>query len=149
MHWSKSRHTHYSACPRQFFYEVIAGPRNAEIARLAESTGLALRRHETVRQLISAIVRSPTPEAIALDRLLIHARQVLATDTSDDYEVESELSIVQLCLENFMSRLPQLLESAKILHVHQGDPVEFVYDGLTMMALPELVLGYPDNTEIL
>ena len=149
MHWSKSRHTQYSACPRQFFYEVIAGPRNAEIARLAESTGMALRRHETVRQLISAIVRSPTPEAISLDRLLMHARQVLATETSDDYEVESELSIVQLCLENFMDRLPQLLESAKILHVHQGDPVEFVYDGLTMMALPELVLGYPDKTEIL
>jgi hypothetical protein len=148
MHWSKSRHTQYTACPRQLFYDAIAAPNNPQIAKLAESPSLALCRHDTVRQLISAVIQSPSPERVAIDRLLPRAKQVLATASPDEFRVESELSIVQLCLENFLTRLPDLLASAQILYVHQGDPTEFVYDGLQMTALPELVLSYPNRTEI-
>lgn len=148
MHWSKSRHAQFAACPRQFFYEVIAGPRNPRIAELAEQTSGALIRHETVRQVISAIMRSPEPEKVPLSSLLSSAHVILSKAISDEYQAASQASIIDTCLESFVAAIPTFADG-ELLYVHQGDPVEFDYQGLSIMCLPELVLDYEDRTDIL
>jgi len=67
MHWSKSRHKKYRSCPRQFFYEEIAAPRNPKLRALSQAKTPALIRHDVVRQVLNTIVQIPdwTPDDLA------------------------------------------------------------------------------------
>jgi hypothetical protein len=149
VHWSKSRHASYTRCPRQFFYDAIAAPQNPRIAELAAREGAPLLRHSVVRDIILGLVESRDDEPPSLAGLVGSARDILAKGIQDEAEIGGQLSIIEQCLGAFLeAELPDI-RRAKIVYVSTGDPVEFAYQGLTMMASPEVVMDRGEGLEIL
>ncbi|HEV7509030.1 MAG TPA: TIR domain-containing protein [Thermoanaerobaculia bacterium] len=140
MHWSKTRHVSYKTCPRQFFYANVAGPRNPEIAKLAEQQAPPLLRHEVVREILLDIMRGGSGAVIDRDAFLERGRDYLLGVIGDEFQVNAQMSIVELCVDNFIRLYFEEIQSAVVVYVSDGKPVEFVYDGVSMMVLPELVL---------
>jgi len=148
MHWSKSRHTHYEACPRRFFYSAIAAPRNCQIAQLGNQLEPPLVRHEVVRLAVSEMARAPSWNEADLPKTLHKAKSRLAAQIPNEYDVNAQLSIVEVCLGNFVEELLAEIRASRVLYVTDGKPVEFIYDGLSVSTLVELVLDKGDNIEI-
>jgi hypothetical protein len=148
VHWSKSRHTDYEACPRRFFFSAIAAQMNDQIAELANEPTPPLVRHEAVRLAICEIVETPDWKAAQLPKLLQKAKARLAAQIPNEYDVAAQFSIVEACLENFVAELVPEIRAAKVLYVADGNPVEFIYDGLSIFTLVELALDKGDHIEI-
>jgi hypothetical protein len=149
LHWSKSRHLDFQACPRRFFYSEIAAPRNPTIAMLADRMTAALLRHEVVRCCVRDIVGAEGDPHTALLAALQSCETQLAHSIKNPLDVNAQYSIAEACLTNFVNSILPDVTQAKVLYVSNGDPVEFLYDGLTMFAVPELVLDKGDQIEIL
>ncbi len=148
MHWSKTRHADYEACPRRFFYSEIAAPRNPQIAELANQFGPPLVRHEVVRLAVSEIARTPTWTKAHLPKALLKAKSRLKAQIANQCDVNAQFSIVEACLANFVEELVPEIQGSQVLYVTDGNPVEFVYDGLNVWTLVELVLEEHDKVEI-
>lgn len=140
MHWSKTRHTNYETCPRKFFYCDIAGPRNPKIAALSEEQAPPLLRHEIVRNIINGIIRDHESKALEIDEYIESASEILNKVIDNQYEINAQMSIIEACISNFINCYQVELEDCEVLYVSDGKPVEFVYGGLSMVALPEVAL---------
>jgi hypothetical protein len=147
MHWSKSRHVDYEACPRRFFYSEIAALRNPKIAKLANMPSPALVRHEIVRKAISLIAESQNPRR-KLRTILKTAKADLAAQIGNQYEVNAEFSIVEACINSFVTEILPEIKASRLLYVSDGNPIEFFYDGLSMYVLVEMVIDRGDHVEI-
>ncbi len=148
MHWSKSRHVDYEACPRKFFYSEIAAPRNPDIGRLAEQTSPQLVRHEVVRMAISGILRKDNWDHSDLPSVLDGCETHLVTTLKDTQKAAAEHSIVTACISGFSKDVLPDIQDGKIVHITDGNPIEFMYDGLTMFVHPELAVDFGDRIEI-
>ena len=62
--------------------------------------------------------------------------------------VNEQMSIVELCLENFFKYHVSRFLEHQIVHISTGDPVEFVYDKMSIMAVPEVVVDEQDKIRI-
>ena len=149
LHWSKSRHEDYKNCPRRFFYANVAASKNSSLAALRDSTSPALARHEAVRRVIAEVVKAPdwTPED--LPATVSETAKALRGVIGDEFECGAQMSIVEACLQSFGADVLPRIREAKVLYVSDGNPQEFVYDGLSMMALPELVIEADQSVEII
>jgi len=148
MHWSKSRHVDYEACPRKFFYSEIAAPRNPEIQVLTEAQSPQLVRHELVRATVSGILKTDGWEYKQLPRVLKGCEKQLVTTLKDGQKAAAEHSIVSACVTGFAKDVLPDVQDGKILHITDGNPVEFVYDGLTIFVHPELAVRRAKRIEI-
>src|SRR5262249_5587859 len=72
----------------------------------------------------------------------------LVSALKDVPKAAAEHSIVSQCLGGFASEVLADIQSGKIVHITDGNPVEFVYDGLTMFVHPELALKRSKRIEI-
>jgi hypothetical protein len=150
MHWSKSRHVDYTTCARRFFYSSIAAPRNPHIAALARQQAPPLLRHEIVRSLVLHLAEIDSIDPGDVPPLLAIAESQLASLMPDAaHEVKAQMSIVAGCVDNFLGNYHRTIRAAKIVYVSPGEPVDFVYAGISMMALPELVLEKDGYTQIM
>ena len=150
MHWSKSRHLDYIQCPRRFFYANVAAPQNPAIRDLAERRTAALIRHELVRETIRGVLHSRNFKRERLSELLEMVKERMDVMIAEPIAISEQMSIVELCLENFFSyHVPRFLDERPIVHISTGDPVEFVYDKMTIMAVPEVVVDEQDRIRIL
>ncbi len=66
----------------------------------------------------------------------------------DTIAVNEQMSIIALCLENFFDCHVSRFPKNQIIHTATGDPVEFVYDKLSIMAVPEVVVDEQDHIRI-
>lgn len=148
MHWSKSRHMDYVQCPRRFFYSNVAAPRNPAIRDLAEQRTAALIRHELVRDAIRRVLRSGNFEEEGISELLGEVKAQLNVMVGDPIAASEQMSIVELCLENFFSHHLYRFSEHRIVHISNGDPVEFVYGSMSIMAVPEIVVDEQDQIRI-
>jgi hypothetical protein len=148
MHWSKTRHVQFENCPRSFFYEVIAAPQNPKINALGEKITPPLARHEAIRGVVTRIVqKSPwVPEELPV--MLAEARAQLITQLGNEFDANTQMSIVEACVKNFVELVLPEISKGKIVYVMQGDPVEFMYGELSVMASPELVVDCGDRIDI-
>jgi len=129
----------YVQCPRRFFYSSVAAPRNPAIRDLVEQRTAALIRHELVQGAVRRVLRSSNFEEEGLSELLGEVEAQMDVMVGDPISAREQMSIVELCLENFFSHhLPRFSEH-QILHISNGDPAEFVYDSMSIMAVPEVV----------
>ena len=62
--------------------------------------------------------------------------------------VSEQMSIIELCLENFFTYHVSRFLEHRIVHISTGDPVEFVYDKMSIMAVPEVVVDEQDKIRI-
>ena len=148
MHWSKSRHMDYVQCPRRFFYSNLAAPRNPAIRGLAEQRTPALIRHELVRGAIRRTLKSGDFQREGLSELLGQVEKQLEVLVGDPIHATEQMSIVRLCLENFFSYHVSTFSDHQIAYISNGDPVEFVYDSMSIMAVPEVVVNEQDQIRI-
>jgi hypothetical protein len=148
MHWSKTRHVSYEACPRQFFYETVAAPLNPKIDALRKRVSGPLVRHEAVRTAVTKILSTQNWNLAELPVVLAEARAAMLMALGNGFEVNSEMSIVEACVRNFVVDVLPVARAQGVLYVHGEEPVEFIYDELPIMALPELVLDCGDRVEI-
>ena len=148
MHWSKSRHIDYVQCPRRFFYSNVAAPRNPAIRDLAEQSTPALIRHELVRGAIRRVLHSGNFEREGLSELLGEVAQQMDAMLGDPISASEQMFIVELCLRNFFSHHLSRFSEHRIVHISNGDPVEFVYDSMSIMAVPEVVVDEQDQIRI-
>ena len=149
MHWSKTRHVDYTSCPRRFFYSAIAALRNPSIRALQERQSPPLIRHDLVRNIIRAILHADNWTEDQLSGVIEGAKETLQTIIDKPLIVNSEMSIVESCLTNFAEHVLPSLRQERILYISDGDPIEFVYTNLTMMALPEVVVDKVDEVNII
>lgn len=151
MHWSKTRHSRYSQCPRRFFYSVVASPRNPAIGRLEEAStsSPALIRHETVRAIIGEIVKAPKWDDASIDPILDAAEAKLGKLIAEPVEANAQFSIVDECVRAFVEEILPTIDRSTVQYISDGDPIEFVYAGLTILALPELVLDEAGRLHVL
>ena len=116
----------FQACPRRFFYAAIAAPRNPTIALLADRPTPPLVRHEAVRSAIREIVGNDIKPSQALQSCKARLTQAIKSPL----DVNAQYTIADACVSNFvMSILPDV-ELADIVYISNGDPVEFMYDGV-------------------
>jgi len=148
MHWSKSRHTTFTKCPRKFFYGEIASHRNPDIGTLSENKSPQLIRHDVVRKIVSSTIKMGPLKTPSLEVLVNTGREILAKSINDEYKLNAEMSIVEICLSNFVTFYESRLKPTEYIYVTDGNPVEFVYNGISMMALPEFVANRGDLIEI-
>jgi hypothetical protein len=148
MHWSKSRHVMYEACPRQFFYEAVAAPLNPRIAGLRDRASAPLVRHDAVRSAVLKIVNKVPWHPAHLPVVLAESRADMLSALGNEADVNAQMSIVEACVNAFVTELLPELRAGQIVYVMNGDPVEFIYDGLTVMALPEVVVDRGDRLDI-
>jgi len=149
MHWSKSRHLDYFQCPRRFFYSAIAAPRNSSIRELQEQQSPPLIRHDLVRRVIREIVHAENWTVDQLEKTVAGARRALEKVIEDPLEVNAQFSIIEPCLQNFANEILPSIRDNAIVYVSDGEPMEFVYNRLTILALPELVLDKGDHVDVL
>jgi hypothetical protein len=145
MHWSKSRHLDYEGCPRRYFYGAIAAPRNPTIKELTEKRSAPLTRQEIVRRTIASLVRKEQ-NINDLPKTLEQACTILKK--IDAARATSEVSIVEACVRGFEKAILPSAAKGAILHVSDGNPIEFVYDELRIFVMPELVIETHDAIEI-
>ena len=62
--------------------------------------------------------------------------------------IGEQMSIIGLCLENFFDYHVSIFSEHDVVHVSSGEPVEFVYDRMSIMAVPEVVLDEQDHIRI-
>jgi hypothetical protein len=148
MHWSKSRHVQYENCPRQFFYEAIAAPLNPRIAALRDRPSPPLARHDAVRSAVLRIVNTSAWTSAHLPSVLADSRGRMLAALGNEADVNAQMSIVEACVGCFGQELLPLIRSGRVAYVSTGEPVEFIYDGLSIMALPEVVVEHDDRLEI-
>ena len=148
MHWSKTRHLDYVRCPRRFFYSNVAAPQNAAIRDLAERRTPALIRHELVREAIRTVLDSDDHQRERLPQLLAMVRERFHVMVGETIAVNEQMSIIALCLENFFDCHVSRFPKNQIIHTTTGGPVEFVYDRLSIMAVPEVVVDEQDHIRI-
>ncbi len=149
MHWSKTRHRDHEACPRRFFYAYVAAPQNPAIRKLADVSAPALIRHEAVRRSISWLLREHgTRGAGAMATAQEHARVALRRGCPSSDEAEGQITISDVCIANFAEVLLPELANGTILRVGANSPAEFLYDGLSILVQPELVVRWSDHIEI-
>lgn len=134
----------FQACPRRFFYAEIAAPRNPTIALLADRPTPPLVRHEAVRSAIREIVGNDIKPSQALQSCKAHLTQAIKSPL----DVNAQYTIADACVSNFVKSILPDVELAEILYISNGDPVEFMYDGLTMFSVPELVIDKGNEIEI-
>jgi len=149
MHWSKTRHVSYRKCPRQFFYANVAAPMNPKIAALAGRESAHLLRHSVVRDILLGLVEAGEADAVDVEGCLKDAHVILAKSLENDLDVKAQLTIVKQCLVAFVSAELAEIRKTTRLYTSTGNPVEFSYDGLSIMAAPELVLDRGKAVEIL
>ena len=146
MHWSKTRHTDFEACPRRFFYGAIAAVHNEHFAVLRDRDAPPLMRHEAVRNTISAVLELADEDAIENS---VKAGIQTAYDTLiakfDDVVANHEISIVESSIRTFVNDIHPDLGDLDLIHNANAQPVEFEYGALRMMASPELVYRTPDH----
>ena len=148
MHWSKSRHLDYVQCPRRFFYANVAAPQNPAIRDLAERRTAPLIRHELVRDVIRTVLESGDFQPDQLPRLRETVKNRLDVIIDDSVAVSEQMSIVELCLENFFDSYVRKFMKHPVVHISTGDPAEFVYDKISMMVVPEVVIDEPNCIRI-
>ena len=151
MHWSKTRHREFEACPRRFFYAHVAAPQNARIRRLAERSAPPLVRHEAVRSAIRWLLHRQG-EIAGIDHLTEAqeaARRVLRRACDNSIEAEAQITISDLCIESFYGSLLPSLTAERVRHIGAASPTEFQYNHLSFMAQPELVVELDDTLEVM
>lgn len=148
MHWSKSRQVDYESCPRRFFYSEIAAPRNSEIRVLAEAQTPPLVRHEVVRTTVSSILKEGAWHPKQLPKIIKGCEKHLETTLKDPQKAAAESSIVTACLTGFAKDVLPDLKDGKVVYVTDGNPVEFIYDGLTFFVHPEVAIRRAKKIEI-
>lgn len=148
MHWSKSRHTDYTECPRRFFYSNIAAPHNPDIARLSDIRTTSIARHETVRRIISALICDKSNAEIDLSSLLLRIKDILRKEITEESDVNSELSIIEICLYNFITHMHHVFRNYEIIYSSSENFKEFVYKNLNIMCQPELTFNRNNDSEI-
>lgn len=148
MHWSKSRHAAFDSCPRRFFYDEIAAPQNEKIAALKRGTSPPLVRHEAMRHATTRIARERSDDSEFLKAVYSECRQILDDQIANGAHAAAEFSVLEVCLNAFVSDVLPMIRTDDLAYVHGGDPVEFVYDGLTIMAVPEVAIRRADRLDI-
>lgn len=149
MHWSKTRNINYETCPRRFFYSDIAGPRNPKIAALFDKQAPPLLRHEIVRNIINGIISEKGTDSSHLESYISSATDILTRAIDNEYEVNAQVSIVEACVGNFYDCFYAALSDWDTIYISDGKPVEFVYNKLSMMALPEIALDKGDRIQVI
>ncbi len=149
MHWSKTRHINYETCPRRFFYSDIAGPRNPKIAELSDMQAPPLLRHEIVRSIINGIISKKSVVPNDLDKYLKSAMDILNKALDNEHEINAQISIIEACIINFYGCFSDEIDDWETIYISDGNPVEFVYSNLSMMALPEIALDHDDNVQVI
>ena len=83
MHWSRSSHRNYEECPRKFFYEAIAAPRNPEIAALKDRRSGPLVRHEVVRKAVIHLTKTRELDEQMVDAEINKAKGILSASIKE------------------------------------------------------------------
>lgn len=148
MHWSKTRQVQYENCPRQFFYESIAAPLNPKIDALRNRLSPPLLRHEVIRDAVMTVVRTPDWTVAQLPVLLAQGKAKMVAALGNEADANAEMSIVDVCINGFLAEYRPTLENARVAYITNGEPVEFIYDGLQIVAAPELAIDRDDRLDI-
>jgi hypothetical protein len=147
--WSKSKHVQFEDCPRRFFYSQIAAARNPRIRELAEESTPSLIRHEVVCETICAIAKETGWTSRSLARTLKSAQSALEKLIPDELQRNAEYSITETCVRTFVEEVLPDVRASKLVSIANKNPVEFIYDSLTMFVLPEMVLDRGTFVDIL
>lgn len=149
MHWSKTRHASYAKCPRHFFYANVAAPLNERIAALTKQDSIHLLRHNIVKDILLGLIEAPEGEIPVVGPLIESGCAILTKASKNEADAAGQASIVEQCVNAFVTRELPDLRSAKVLYTGSEGAAEFVYDGLAMMAAPEVAVDRGAGIEVL
>lgn len=101
-----------------------------------------------VRTAIGAIIKEESWDESRLDEVLGLAQESLISRVTDEVLARSEYSIVEACLCAFVEDFLPEVRKHKIVYVARGDPVEFVYNRLSIVTSADAALDEGERLNV-